>query len=144
MKPSHRVVTVPALLLGAVIHASASQTTPRKASEPRREMQTPPGWSATLSKTIDLELQGKLGEVVAIYENTSQRRNQDCRKHSKNFSQGQLGGGACQLINPYSQGKLSKAGARYRDQLAKPHQKKTLHSSGLGMDTLYYRNIVRH
>jgi hypothetical protein len=68
MKPSHRVVTIPALLLGAVIHASASQTTPRKASEPRREMQTPPGWSATLSKTIDLELQGKLGEVVAIYE----------------------------------------------------------------------------
>jgi hypothetical protein len=68
MKQWPRAVIVPALLLVAVSHTSARQTTAAKASAPRQELQAPPGWSATLQKTLDLELQGRVSEMVAIYE----------------------------------------------------------------------------
>jgi hypothetical protein len=68
MKHWHRVFTLVAFLFCAVSQAAASQNAAR-ASGPRRESQaSPPGWSETLRKTTDMELQGRLAEIVPIYE----------------------------------------------------------------------------
>lgn len=68
VKRLHRLVIVLTLLFCAANQAFAGQTTPRRASGAHAESQEPPGWSATLSKTIDLEVHGRLADVVAIYE----------------------------------------------------------------------------
>jgi len=69
MRHLHRAVTLLALLLCAASQAPANQTAPGSASDPRRQTQTsPPGWSETLKKTIDMELAGKVAEIVPIYE----------------------------------------------------------------------------
>jgi hypothetical protein len=69
MKHLHRAVTLLALLLCAASQAHASQTASGRASGPRRETQaSPPGWSETIKKTIDMELAGNVAEIVAIYE----------------------------------------------------------------------------
>lgn len=69
MKHWHRVVTLAALLLCAVSEAAARQGSSPGASGPNRETQAPPpGWSETLRKAVDLESQGRLAEMVPIYE----------------------------------------------------------------------------
>jgi hypothetical protein len=69
MEHLHRVITLLALLLCAVGQAFARQAAPRSASGPIRETQaSPPGWSETLKKTMDMELQGRVAEIVPIYE----------------------------------------------------------------------------
>jgi hypothetical protein len=69
MKHLHRAVTLLALLLCATSQAPANQTAPKRASGPRRETQaSPPGWSETIKKTLDMELEGKVAEIVPIYE----------------------------------------------------------------------------
>lgn len=69
MKHWHRVVTLLALLLCAVTQAAARQNAPPRAPAPRRQARaSPPGWSETLQKTMEMELQGRIAEIVPIYE----------------------------------------------------------------------------
>ena len=69
MKHWHSVIVLAASLLCAAGRVAAGQDAPPTASGPKRDPQaSPPGWSETLKKTLDLELEGRQAEIVPIYE----------------------------------------------------------------------------
>jgi hypothetical protein len=66
----YAVLTVLTLLHCPAAQAVASQSPPaRRSVQPQKTQAPPPGWSDTLKKTLDMTLEGKHSEVIAIYEN---------------------------------------------------------------------------